>query len=233
MSKNLKCRAAGGPENCNDPNCPELRNRMNIEIPDSFQTLLASKPKLEIPTGWGNEKTELLKTVHGSRLYGLSHANSDEDWYVVTPTRYASRKFRKQTIQGDQDVTYMDFKSFQQLADKGVPQALETMFSKKAVSPYFQDYREGYNASGPEVIHTYMRTIKSFSLTEKDPFKRRRHALRLALNMEEILYTGRFDPTLKKHQVDQITRYAEKPTQAYLRELKSVSPIEVDWEIPD
>lgn len=233
MTKQMKCKAKGGFIECNNPRCPELKNTLNIEIPTSFQTMVDSKPKLIEPVGWANEKTELLRTVHGSKLYGLDHARSDEDWYIVTPTRYLSRKFRKQTIIGDQDVTFMDFKSFQQLAEKGVPQALETMFSKKGVSPYFQDYRDNYYASDGTVIHTYMRTIKSFSLTEKDPFKRRRHALRLALNMEEILYTGRFDPTLKNYQISQITRYAEKPTQDYLRELRAVSPIEIDWEIPN
>jgi hypothetical protein len=119
----------------------------------------------------------------------------------------------------------------------GVPQSLEAMFSQKAVSPFFEEYRQGWYASDPTVIHTYMRTIKSFSLSEndsklkdKDKFKRKRHALRLALNLEELLYRGRFNPTLTPVVAERITRFAEKEGNDYISELKAVSPIEVDWQ---
>lgn len=234
MSSNKKCQAAKGPAFCHNPNCPEKTSSPNFLVPTSF-TAQASRPPAQPTFGaWTEKDTVLLKTIHGSKLYGLDHAGSDDDFYVVTPTVRVARVSRKnhvkQTITGNLDTVYVDFKTFTRLASEGVPQALEAMYSKKNVSEFFEDYRQGYFCSDPIVLHTYMRTMKSFSLTEKLPFKRKRHALRLALNLEEILYTGRFNPTLRPDQAARITKYAEYDTNKYFRELKAISPLEVDWE---
>lgn len=238
MSKPRKCQAKGGVTACTDPHCPEKTGLMEFTIPKAFEAH-QNRPKPAAPVfgAWTEKDTELLKTIHGSTLYGLNHANSDEDFYVVTPTVRVARQARKnnarQTINGNLDTTYVDFKTFTRLSNEGVPQALEAMYSRKSVSEFFEDYRQGYFSSDPVVIHTYMRTIKSFSLTEKDPFKRRRHALRLALNLEEILYTGRFNPTLTPSNASRITQYAGFDDDKYFRELKAMSPIEVDWDASD
>lgn len=228
---NKKCSAAGGPENCGRSNCPERVNIVDYNIPDVFiqQTHLNTKPV--IPFGaWTNKDTVLFKTIHGSKLYGLANAGSDDDFYVITPTRYTSRQINaKQTIQGTNDVTAVDFSSFVKLVNNGVPQALEAMFSRKAKSDFFEDYRQAYYASDPQVIHTYMRTIKAFSLSSGN-YKRRRHALRLCINLEELLYSGRFNPTLSKANAIRISRIAFKEDKQYLAELKKMSPIEVDWD---
>ena len=229
-----KCQAEGGVANCKDPRCPEkLANEM-FEVPSFFKPEVFPKEKKIAQGSWSNKDTVLFKTIHGSKLYGLNHADSDDDYYVVTPTRYVSRKINaKQTIIGNDDVVAIDFKSFVTLAHNGVPQALETMFSRASKSDFFEDYRTNYFASDPAVIHTYMRTIKSFSLSDKHGFKRRRHALRLSLNLEENLYTGRFNPTLSQANALKITRLAEKEGNDYIKELKAICPIGVDWEYPE
>lgn len=238
MSVKRRCQAKGGPAECGNPNCPEKMDTMVFEIPKAFEAH-ASRPKPTLPVfgAWTEKDTQLLRTIHGSKLYGLDHAGSDDDFYVVTPTVKVAKNARKnnarQSISGNLDTVFVDFKTFTRLAGEGVPQALEAMYSRKGLSEYFEDYRQGYFSSDPVVIHTYMRTMKSFSLTEKAPFKRKRHALRLALNLEEILYTGRFNPTLSSDNASKITRYASYDTPAYFKELRAVSPIEVDWEPED
>lgn len=236
---NKKCTSKLGPENCGREDCPERGlYRMNVEVPKSFTAQASARPQPKVPFGaWTSKDTELLKTIHGSKLYGLDHAESDDDFYIITPTVRVARRERharminaKQTIRGKDDTTVMDFASFIKLCGDGVPQSLEAMYSREAESEYFEDYRRGYFCSDPAVIHTYMRTIKAFSMTEKQPFKRRRHSLRLALNLESILYTGRFDPKLKPAEISKITRFAEKGSTDYFKELKAVSPIEVDWD---
>lgn len=235
MSKSKKCQSQYGVSGCGDPNCPELSNFVpDYQIPKSFETQSSLRPKPSKPIGsWTNADTVLLKTEHGSKLYGLSHANSDDDFFIITPTRYVARNSRRnnasQVFEGNNDIVYMDFKTFTNLASEGVPQVLETMYSRKAESEFFEDYRQGYFCSDPNVIHRYMKTIKSFSMTEKNPFKTRRHALRLALNLEEILYTGRFNPTLSASNVAKISRYAAYSPDKYFTELEKISPIEVSW----
>lgn len=230
-----KCQAKGGPETCTNPKCPE--RTPHFAVPLSYKTLALKPTSTPTPGAWTDKDTVLFKTIHGSTLYGLNHSQSDEDYYVVTPTRYVARASRKnnvrQSISGDLDTVFIDFKTFTRLASEGVPQALEAMYSRKSESPFFEDYRTHYFSSDPTVLHTYMRTMKSFSLTEGEPktvFKRRRHALRLALNMQEMLYTGRFNPTLKTVEAERITKYAGYETNQYFTELKALSLLEVDWE---
>lgn len=204
-------------------------------VPEFFKPEGFPAPK---PLGaWTEKDTVLFKTPHGSRLYGFATADSDEDWYIVTPTRPVARKFNaRQKITGDQDVLAVDFKTFTAMATKGTPQALETMFSRQAESQFFEEYRNSWHASDPEVIHTYMRTIKSFSMNDyegKQGYKQRRHALRLALNLEELLYRGRFNPTLSAITAEKVSILATKKGDEYLKELKAICPIEVDWTWAD
>jgi len=162
----------------------------------------------------------LFKTVHGSRLYGLAHAGSDEDFYTVISkpkrdTRYGKQtksRYSKQTIVDGEDTVVVDFGTWVEQCKSGVPQALEAMFSNMAVEDNIAEFRKSFRA-GSDVTNRYLRTIKSFAYSEKDTFKRKRHALRLALNLNELGRTGRFDPTLTPEQVDYITRRAEYRTQ--------------------
>lgn len=155
----------------------------------------------------------LFKTVHGSRLYGLAHADSDEDFYtVVTKKPYTGRgqgkaKFAKQTIVGDEDSMLLDMGTWIEQCRRGVPQALEAMFSQQPIEDNIASFRAGYRA-GTEVYSRYFRTIKSFALQEE--YKKKRHALRLALNLNEMARTGRFNPTLSPEDAAYVSLYATK-----------------------
>lgn len=103
----------------------------------------------------------------------------------------------------------MDFSSWLQSCVHGVPQALEAMFSTMPLEDRLGDYRANYRV-GSTVTETYLRTIKNFCYTAE--YKRKRHALRLALNLREIGRYGRFNPTLTDDEVDFVSSVAEKDT---------------------
>jgi hypothetical protein len=153
----------------------------------------------------------LFSTIHGSHLYGLAGPDSDRDHYTVvtrlphvihngTRARYA-----KQSIRGEDDNFTIDLSTFLLLCDKGVPQALEAMFSRQPTLDLIAGLRASYRVSTP-VVPTYLRTIKSF--LKAGDFKRKRHAVRLAFNAREILCSGRFDPTLSDSDRETVQRYA-------------------------
>jgi hypothetical protein len=154
------------------------------------------------------EKTVLFKTVHGSRLYGLNHADSDEDFYtVVDKVRTARAKFARQTILDNEDTMMVDFGTWLGQCVNGVPQALEAMFSNMPLVDNLGAFRAGYRVS-TGAHERYLRTITSFCMTQ-DP-KRKRHGLRVALNMFDMRASGRFDPTMTPNEIDWATEYAKK-----------------------
>lgn len=160
----------------------------------------------------------LFKTLHGSRLYGLAHADSDEDFYTVVTkkpvdTRYGRQtraRYAKQKITGDEDNMVIDIGTWLDQCRSGVPQALEAMYSNMVVGDdKIADFRRGYRA-GTDVFERYLRTIKSFALADDEGIKRRRHALRLALNLNELAKTSRFNPTLSPDDARYITKMAHE-----------------------
>lgn len=149
------------------------------------------------------QRTVLFSTPHGSHLYGLAHSGSDRDTYtVVTRLPHVAQRSRaryaRQTIRGDQDEFVIDFSTWLQLCEKGVPQALEAMFSPQPTVDLIRSFRAAYRAT-PAVVPTYLRTITSF--TRSGDWKRRRHAARLALNVRSILRSGRFNPEMDASEV--------------------------------
>lgn len=153
----------------------------------------------------------LFSTPHGSHLYGLAHAGSDRDRYTVVtrvphiPQRTRAR-YARQTIRGDDDEFVIDLSTWLQLCERGVPQALEAMWSQSATIDLIGPFRASYRV-GTAVIPTYLRTIRSFA--RADGFKRRRHAARLALNARDILTHGHFNPLLTPAQADWASWVAE------------------------
>lgn len=136
----------------------------------------------------------LFKTVHGSHLYGTAHENSDKDFYVVIePT--GKRKYAKQTIVDGIDTTTVDLGTWLRHCQFGVPQALEAMFSPLAIYDGLPALRNSFRA-GTEARRTYARTIKNF-IYDHDTFKSRRHALRLSIELHDLLRYGRFNPVMK------------------------------------
>jgi predicted nucleotidyltransferase len=159
-----------------------------------------------------DDKIILFKTVHGSHLYGLAHADSDNDTYtVLDKVKNARAKYAKQKISGDDDSMIVDFGTWIGMCQDGVPQALEAMFSSMAIEDKISDFRSQFRVS-TGASERYLRTITSFTFTQ-DP-KRKRHGLRLALNMWDFTRYGRFNPTLNANQVDFVTENAKKDCDA-------------------
>jgi len=154
----------------------------------------------------------LFKTIHGSRLYGLHHDNSDYDYYtVVSKVKTARAKYAKQSIVDGVDSVVVDFGTWLMQVESGVPQACEAMMSQMPVRDKISAFRNNY-VLGTGVWERYLRTIKSFALTEGNDFKRKRHALRLACNFQDIRRWGRFNPTLVEDDVLAITQSANDMT---------------------
>lgn len=156
----------------------------------------------------------LFSTPHGSHLYGLATPTSDNDTYtVVTRLPHVAHngtraRYARQTIRGDEDAVVIDLSTFMLLCDKGVPQALEAMFSPVATVDRIPELRAGYRAGNPAPL-TYRRTIANF--LQAEGFKRRRHAFRLALNCATMERYGRFCPVLSADQAEEITTLAGDP----------------------
>ena len=159
------------------------------------------------------EKRILFKTVHGSHLYGLAHAESDNDFYtVLDKVKNARAKYAKQTISDDgTDSMVVDFGTWLDQCVSGVPQALEAMFSNSPLVDDISHFRSAYRVS-TGASERYLRTITNFVFTQ-DP-KRKRHGLRLALNMYDFTRAGRFNPTLTPNEVDFVTEQAKKDCDA-------------------
>jgi len=167
------------------------------------------------------EKTVLFKTIHGSHLYGLSHAESDEDFYtVVDKVKTKRAKWAKQKIVGTEDTMMLDFGTWVGQCQLGVPQALEAMFSQMALVDELAEFRAAFRVS-TGASERYLRTITNFCMTQ-DP-KRKRHGLRLALNMYDFQEHGRFNPTLTPNEADWATEVAKKDCDTVYATAKSVA----------
>jgi hypothetical protein len=156
----------------------------------------------------------LFKTKHGSLLYGLAHADSDEDWFTVVTkkdgtTNHTRKRYATHVIVDGQDSVVVDFGTWLVGCVSGVPQFCEAMMSQEPVVDKIAEFRANY-VFGAGVYEKYMRTIKSFALSEDEGIKKRRHALRLALNLQSIGRYGKFNPRLSQSDIDYITRMAHK-----------------------
>lgn len=131
--------------------------------------------------------TVLLRTPTGSRLYGTHGPDSDYDeWEVVLgPSR------PKQRTDGSTDLTRMDLATFTDLVGRGVPQALEALWSPRAtIHPAFAPY---FAALRPDLWQARMRhlaTHRNKQAGNKGPG----HAVRTARNFEQLLRFGRYSP---------------------------------------
>lgn len=134
----------------------------------------------------------ILRTTHGSRLYGLATPTSDHDWYEVHDHVRARQK-----ITGNDDTFRLPLSMWLEQCDKGVPQALEAMFAPPELAEIdlFAEFRLSYRANTAHAAATYRRTSRAFI---EDPrgrtAKRVRHGARILHDLEYILETGRFDP---------------------------------------
>lgn len=172
----------------------------------------------------------LLETIHGSHLYGLAHANSDRDTYVIIPQGRS-----RQNKSGQDDVNKVTLAQFLSGIERGTPQAVEALYSPyRTVIPEWAPYFNGLRP-GTQLIATYRRTIKNFGLNygsrhgiqlEKakttDLPKLRRHALRLCVNLSEFVTYGQINPVLSDQTARQITHLAGLPDEDYYAMLDHV-----------
>ena len=167
-------------------------------------------------------KSVMFRTVHGSRLYGLNHAASDDDFYqVINRSTSGKKKFARQNIAGNDDTMTVNFSTFSAMANEGIPQSLEAMFSAQSLgTEYFEAYRKSFRVDINSMRKVYRRTIANFACGD---FKRRRHALRLAFNFDEATYSGRFNPQLTPEQITFVNEQAED-LEAYLPRLLEIFP---------
>lgn len=142
----------------------------------------------------------IFKTPHGSHLYGLAHESSDEDFYTVVFRAKRGRRYKyaKQSIVDNVDSLTVDLGTWLRLCDKGVPQALEAMFSPVPLVDEISALRNSYRVNFDNMRDTYHRTMQNFVAAGDE--KRRRHALRLYLNLKVAARRGRFNPVLSDKQ---------------------------------
>lgn len=148
----------------------------------------------------------LLKTIHGSRLYNLHHEDSDYDTFtVIADNPTVKGTYAKQTIKGDADDLVTDLSTFVLYASRGVPQYLEAMWSRKVDEDVdmIRDMRFAFRPDFYKASDTYIRTLVNF--WNKTDLKYKRHAYRLVLNLKDMREIGMFDPTLTDSQVEQVT----------------------------
>lgn len=163
---------------------------------------------------------DLLKTIHGSRLYGTDHADSDFDLYVVSDSHKTG-----QSINGLDDLTVVNIQDFISHANKGTPQALEALWSPvKTVDPAWEAFFNG-------IVPNFESTLKNFSAViysfyQKDTDKHRLHAMRLSLNLRRFVDRGKFNPVLGELEVPLFRRWATS-TKATRKFIDYTCPMEV------
>ena len=176
----------------------------------------------------------ILRTEHGSHLYGLARPDSDYDYYEIYD--FLNRKWRPkkqsdQTISGDLDVVRISLDRFTHLCFSGVPQAVEVLFSPPeawVVEDGWQSVSDQIKTELPDhmptILETYRRTALNFFYSKKDPEKRRKHAFRLLLNAGELKASGKMHSRLDGDQVDLLNQlttsfYSEEKFKDMLFEL--------------
>lgn len=178
-----------------------------------------------MPSGLG-EPVVLLRTVHGSHLYGLNHKDSDEDFYTVVAraphvAHNGSRaRSARQEIVGNIDMFTVNLSTFLLYCDKGVPQALEALYSPFADIDHLQAFRYAYRP-GRSAQATYLRTLRHFY--KAGDVKRRKHAVRLALNLRTMREFGFFNPRLSPTEREMIDRMISWPLEEIERHAMGVS----------
>lgn len=134
--------------------------------------------------------TPILTTVAGSHLYGLNHASSDYDTYEVVLTGCT-----RQRVVGSFDLTTVTLRDYLKQVEKGVPQALEALFSPvKQVEPEWAAYFESLRPDYYSTLATYERTIRNF--LEGGTSKKWKHAVRMSFNLRDFRAEGVFNPRL-------------------------------------
>lgn len=167
----------------------------------------------------------LLKVQAGSHLYGYATPESDIDFFEVHDTGFIRPndpdliiREAEQTIVDGIDVTRMTLDRFIEKARKGSHQALDAMFAPTPLEDRLQGFREAYRV-GMEVVPTYERAITQFTFRDGGVFRYQRHAMRILLNLNDIIDHNRYNPTLTEETREYVNTVAHYPTVKFRREL--------------
>lgn len=147
----------------------------------------------------------IFRTAHGSHLYGMAHPLSDLDTYTVTDS---ANRAHHRVREGDDSVV-IGWDRFIEYAFSGSHQAVEALFSAEKQwhsRPELAAMLDGYRITGRSVFEKYGRTITSFA--HSGDFKKRRHACRLWLNLQDLRWHGRFEPRMTPSQIAWATEVA-------------------------
>ena len=178
----------------------------------------------------------VLRTIHGSHLYGTNTTNSDVDYYwVFTSPNYNRRKICRQSVSPDGvDVTVLSLDRFMYFCSIGVPQALEALYSHKAdINPKYFPLLKGIKPGYYQTLDRYERTIFNFAfntggrsarqankMSPQQKTKLKRHSLRLAYNYRQFSERSAFNPTLPQGTVTYFLMVsALKESRHYFEEL--------------
>lgn len=194
-------------------------------------------------------KQIIFRTVHGSHLYGLAHAKSDYDTYEVfigTPdgektARWGmdsqrTKEYAKQSVDAQKnDVTSVHLSRFLDMLSLGTPLATEALFSPYAeIADEYKAFFSALRVSSREARISYRDIILSFAFdlggrrtksfnTPENHFKCARHALRLALNLNDLVRSGQFSPVLTEDQKSYVNMIASQhSTKTFEKHLKTL-----------
>ena len=150
----------------------------------------------------------IFTTIAGSRLYGFDRKDSDYDTYTVTDSTNLKAR---QTVNGPYDLVRVGFNGFLIKALGGSHQSVEAMMSPlkewNEEYLYLKPFVDNMVVCGSAVYQKYERTIKKFCYGD---FKKRRHAVRLSLNLEDLRSVGRFNPIMSEIDIDLCNTLADR-----------------------
>lgn len=172
--------------------------------------------------------TLLFRSYTGSILHGLSTPASDIDIFEVHSESFGSAYANKQEVQkieGKYDVTKVTLSRFMQRSMEGSHQCLDAMFSSIAevdeISALRNNFRAGFNT-----VETMRRSITEMAY--QAPAKKRRHAVRVTLNLIQIMDHGRYEPKLNEAELEITNRISRFSTDQFLTALQELAPIDLN-----
>lgn len=162
--------------------------------------------------------TVLFTTITGSHMYGLAHANSDNDKAIilVDSPEISQKRFTQEFI-GNDDIQTFTFNKLLSQALRGVPSALEIMWSTKATPSWADSIRFSIRPKLGGAIsrhHGYiLNSLKQLDsksdLTDYKRMKIARHCARWALNANKLYLHGIYNPTLTQSEIDFLNGFRE------------------------
>lgn len=136
----------------------------------------------------------LFRAPAGSHLYGTNHPGSDVDIFEIHD-RLPGHRQAAQSIDGTVDLHQYGLSKFLMLAERGVPQILEAMFTPHELTEVdaIRHYRDAFVPNLATARRSYVKTMNAYAA--ESTAKSRRHVQRLSYDLDTLLSTGRFDPT--------------------------------------